>query len=122
MPNNVKHFVVHADDVDRARKFYECVLGWQFTSWGPPNFYPIRTGTNDDPGVQGALQGRRDVVPGKAMFGYECSIGVDSVDATIAAVEANGGKIVMPKFYIPAVGTLIFFEDTEGNVVGAMQY
>ena len=56
------------------------------------------------------------------MFGYECSIGVDSVDDTIAAVEANGGKIVMPKFYIPTVGTLIFFEDTEGNVVGAMQY
>ena len=28
----------------------------------------------------------------------------------------------MPKFHIPTVGTLIFFEDTEGNVVGAMQY
>lgn len=39
MPNNVKHFAVHADDVDRARKFYESVLGWQFTPWGPPNFY-----------------------------------------------------------------------------------
>jgi len=37
-------------------------------------------------------------------------------------VEANGGKIVMPKFHIPTVGTLVFFEDTEGNVVGAMQY
>jgi predicted enzyme related to lactoylglutathione lyase len=122
MPNNVKHFAVHADDVDRARRFYESVLGWQFTPWGPPNFYLIRTGTDEDPGVQGALQGRRDVVPGKPMFGYECSIGVDSVDDTIAAVEANGGKIVMPKFHIPTVGTLIFFEDTEGNVVGAMQY
>ena len=56
------------------------------------------------------------------MFGYECSVGVDSIDETIAAVEANGGKVVMPKFDIPTVGTLIFFEDTEGNVVGAMQY
>ncbi len=28
----------------------------------------------------------------------------------------------MPKFHIPTVATLIFFEDTEGNVVGAMQY
>jgi len=28
----------------------------------------------------------------------------------------------MSKFHIPTVGTLIFFEDTEGNVVGAMQY
>jgi predicted enzyme related to lactoylglutathione lyase len=56
------------------------------------------------------------------MFGYECTIGVDSIDDTVAAVEANGGKIVMPKFHIPTVGRLIFFEDTEGNVVGAMQY
>jgi uncharacterized protein len=122
MPNNVKHFAVHADDVDRARLFYENALGWKFTPWGPPNFYLIKTGTDEEPGIQGALQERREIVPGKKMFGYECSIGVDSIDETIAAVEANGGKIVMPKYHIPTVGTLIFFEDTEGNVVGAMQY
>jgi predicted enzyme related to lactoylglutathione lyase len=56
------------------------------------------------------------------MFGFECSLGVDSIDDTIAAIEANGGKIVLPKFQIPTVGTLIFFEDNEGTVVGAMQY
>jgi uncharacterized protein len=67
-------------------------------------------------------RGRREVVAGKKMHGFECTIGVDSIDDTIAAVEANGGKIVMPKFHIPTVGDLIFFEDTEGNVVGAMQY
>jgi predicted enzyme related to lactoylglutathione lyase len=122
MPNSVKHFAVHADDVDRARKFYESVMGWRFTPWGPPNFYLIKTGTDEDPGVQGALQGRREIVAGKPMHGFECTIGVDSIDDTIAAVEANGGKIVMPKFHIPTVGTLVFFEDTEGNVVGAMQY
>jgi predicted enzyme related to lactoylglutathione lyase len=122
MPNNVKHFAVHADDVERARAFYEKTFGWTFKPWGPPGFYLIQTGTDDDPGVQGALQGRREVVPGKPMFGFECSLGVDSIDDTIAAIEANGGKIVMPKFHIPTVGTLIFFEDTEGTVIGAMQY
>jgi predicted enzyme related to lactoylglutathione lyase len=84
----------------------------------PPGFYLIQTGTDEDPGVPGALHCRREVVPGKPMFGFECSLGVDSIDDTIAAIEANGGKIVMPKFHIPTVGTLIFFEDTEG----AMQY
>jgi len=122
MPNNVKHFAVHADDTDRARKFYESVMGWQFAAWGPPGFFLIKTGTDEEPGVGGALQGRREIVAGKPMHGFECTIGVDSIDATIAAVEANGGKIVMPKSHIPTVGTLIFFEDTEGNVVGAMQY
>jgi len=122
MPSNVKHFSINADNVPRARKFYENAFGWKFQPWGPPDFYLIKTGTADDPGVEGALQGRREIVPGKPMFGYECSLGVDSIDDTIAAVEANGGKIVMPKFHIPTVGTLIFFEDTEGNVIGAMQY
>ena len=122
MPNNLKHFAVHANDVERAKKFYETVMGWQFKAWGPPGFYLIKTGTAEDPGVQGALQGRREVVAGKPMFGFECTIAVDDVDETVRAVEANGGKIVMPKFHIPTVGTLIFFEDTEGNVVGAMQY
>jgi uncharacterized protein len=122
MASNLKHFAVHADDVDRARSFYEKAFGWNFTAWGPPGFFLIRTGTEDEPGVQGALQGRREIVRGKPMFGFECTLGVESIDDTIAAVEANGGKIVMPKFEIPTVGTLIFFEDTEGNVVGAMQY
>jgi len=98
MPNNVKHFAVHADDVDRARKFYESVLGWQFTPWGPPNFYLIRTGTDEDPGVQGALQGRRDVVPGKPMFGYECSIGVDSVDDTMRRLKPTAARSSCPSF------------------------
>ena len=122
MPNNVKHFSINADDVPRARRFYEKAFGWKFEPWGPPNFYLIKTGTDEDPGLHGALQGRREIVAGKPMFGFECTLGVSSIDETLAAVEANGGKIVMPKFHIPAVGTLIFFEDTEGNVVGAMQY
>lgn len=122
MPNNVTHFSINADNVPRARKFYESAFGWQFTPWGPPDFYLIRTGSKDDPGLHGALQGRREIVAGKPMFAFECTIGVASIDETIAAIEASGGKIVMPKFEIPTVGTLIFFEDTEGTVVGAMQY
>ena len=113
---------VLATDPEALAIFYEKAFGWQFTAWGPPGFFLIKTGTDDEPGVQGALQGRREVVPGKPMFGFECTLGVAAIDETIAAVEANGGKIVMPKFHIPTVGTLIFFEDTEGNVVGAMQY
>ncbi len=121
MANNLKHFAVHADDVNRARNFYERTFGWQFTAWGPPGFFLIKTG-NEEQAVQGALQGRREIVKGKPMFGFEGTLGVESIDETIAAVEANGGKILMPKFEIPTVGTLIFFEDTEGNIVGAMQY
>ena len=118
----VVHFEIHAGDPPRAIRFYEKVFGWHFEPWGPPGFYLIRTGTEEDPGLHGAMQGRREIVKGKPMFGFECTVGVDSIDETISLIEANGGKIVMPKFEIPTVGTLIFFEDTEGTVVGAMQY
>ena len=29
---NIAHFDVHADDVGRARKFYERVFGWRFSA------------------------------------------------------------------------------------------
>jgi uncharacterized protein len=122
MANNLKHFAINADDLPRARRFYERVFGWRFRPWGPPNFLLIETGTRDDPGVQGALQGRRELVPGGRMIGFECTIGVDDVDQVADAVRANGGRILMEKTTIVGVGDLIFFEDPEGNCVGAMRY
>lgn len=122
MPN-LAHFAINADDVPRARRFYENVFGWKFSAWGPPKFYQIETsGRGDAPGVRGALQGRRHLVAGQPTIGFECTIGVTSIDKTEEAVLANGGKIVLARSVIVGVGTLMFFQDTEGNVFGAMQY
>ena len=44
MPH-VAHFAINADDVPRARRFYERVFGWKFSAWGPPEFYKIETGS-----------------------------------------------------------------------------
>ena len=122
MANNIQHFAINADDLGRARHFYEKVFSWKFSPWGPPDFFLIDTGNEKDPGVKGALQKRRELVPGKKMIGYECSISVANVDKVAAAVKANGGKILMERTTIRTVGHLIFFEDPEGNVAGAMQY
>ena len=122
MPNNISAFAIHVDDVDRARGFYEKVFGWKFEPWGPPGFYLIVTGTSDNPGVRGLMHKRHEPVTGTGMKGFECTIGVENLDGTIRAIELNGGKIVMAKSNIPTVGSLIYFLDTEGNHVGAMQY
>jgi hypothetical protein len=120
MSNRLAHFAINADDLGRARRFYENVFGWKFSAWGPPGFFQIDTGAG--PGSPaGALQARRELIPGRPATGYECSLWVDDLDAVIAGIEANGGKIVMPRCTITGVGDLIFFEDTEGNVTGAMQ-
>jgi len=119
---NVSHFDVHADDLPRARRFYETVFEWKFNPWGPPDFFLIATGKEDDPGIHGALTKRRSHVEGKPMFGYECTISVANVDETAAAIETNGGQVILPKTCINGVGWIIQFLDTEGNVVCAMQY
>jgi hypothetical protein len=122
MPNHVSHFDIHADDLPRARRFYERVFGWVFRAWGPPDFFLIQTGPDSDPGIHGALSRRHDRVTGRGMLGFVCTISVDDIDATAVAVEANGGKVTQPRTVIATVGTLIQFHDTEGNVVCAMQY
>ena len=59
MPNSVDFFAINADDVPRARRFYETVFGWTFEPWGPPGFYLIET-EQQAGAIRGALQERRD--------------------------------------------------------------
>ena len=121
MPNNLCLFAIHADDLPKAKRFYERVFGWKIEPWGPPGFFLISTGSKKDPGVTGALQKRHEVVGGERFTGFECSVEVADVDATTAAVVANGGKIIMPKCEIPTVGWIVKFLDPDGNVVGMKQ-
>lgn len=118
----VAHFSINAENLARARGFYEKVFAWKFEPWGPPNFYMINTGDTQAKPVIGSLQGRRELVPGQRINTYECTISVASIDETIGAIQANGGRIVMAKSTIVGVGALVFFEDPEGNVAGAMEY
>lgn len=120
MPH-VAHFSINADDVERAKAFYRSAFGWGFSVFGPPGFYMI-DGAGGPGGLYASLQQRREIVPGKPMFGLECTVAVENSEAAEAAVRRAGGRIVMPRTVLAGVGTLFFFEDTEGNVLGAMQY
>jgi uncharacterized protein len=122
VPHNVVHFAIEADDLRRARRFYENVFGWKFTPWGPPDFFQIRTGTDDDPGVAGALQRRNDPLTGTGNRTFQCTIAVDSIERIMHRITAHGGTVVTEPCLIVGVGTLIYFNDPEGNRAGAMQY
>ena len=84
MPATFRHFAINADDVPRARHFYEGVFGWKFEPWGPPNFYQVK---NAGTGLLGALQERRDIVPNVRAACFETSFGVEDLKATIAAID-----------------------------------
>jgi uncharacterized protein len=119
MPNPLCHFAIHADDCQRALSFYQAVFGWKFQPWGPPGFWRILTG---QPGVEGALHQRHEPLTGTGVRGFECSISVQDVKSIAQSVSKHGGRVVMPSFAIHGVGTVMKFEDPEGNVVSAIQY
>jgi len=124
MPNQLSHFAIHADDLERARKFYGSIFGWTFKgldAFGVPmsdfcQIVPDASGNHI-----GAIQARKFNVAPERVIGYECSFAVADLDAVARAVEANGGKIVMKKSAIPGVGWIVKFLDTEGNLACAVQ-
>lgn len=119
---HLAHFAINADDLSRARRFYENVFGWTFSPYGPPGFFQINMGQTVVQPVLGALQQRRALAPGVELKGFECTLSVTDVHATARAIVENGGKIVMAVVTLPRVGQLLFFEDPEGNLAGALQY
>jgi uncharacterized protein len=119
MPATFRHFAINADDVQRAKAFYEEIFGWTFTPYGPPNFYQI---WNAGKGFIGALHERRQLADGKEIFGFEASFQVEDIRATLKAAEAKGGRILMQPYLIEGVGEIGYFEDSEGNACGVAQY
>src|SRR2546423_564561 len=52
----VIHFEIHADDPDRAVRFYQTVFAWEFTRYGGPMDYRlIKTGPDGEPGINPAI-------------------------------------------------------------------
>lgn len=119
--NRVIHFEIHADNPQRAIEFYNKVFNWEFTNWGSNDYWLIKTGPNDKPGINGGLIKRRGEIDGQAIIAYVCTIGVESVDETVKIVISNRGEIVVPKMPIPNVGWLVYCKDTEGNIFGIHQ-
>ena len=115
--SGVIHFELPVDQPDRAVKFYTEVFGWKIEKCeGPMDYWLIATGSEDEPGIGGALTLRSDLSAGTVN-----TIDVPSVDEAAAKVAAAGGKVVAPKMAIPGVGYLAYCQDTEGNTFGVMQ-
>ena len=117
-PFNISHFAIAADDVARAKRFYEDVFGWTITVWGPPGFYLIDTGN----GIAGALQQRPEPLSGTGLRGFECTVSVENVEESVAKILAAGGRTIYPKSTIPTVGDIAKMEDTEGNSFCVVRY
>ena len=115
--SRVIHFEIPAADPEKLSAFYQKVFGWKFDKWpGPMEYWMVVTGKDGEPGINGGMMRK----PG-GIAATTNTIGVNSVDAAVAAVVKAGGKNVMPKTPIPTVGYFAYCEDTEGNMFGVME-
>ena len=120
----VVHFGIHADDPERAIKFYSDLLGWTFTRWsGPGEYWMVKTGSDDQPGINGGLMKRMGPGPvaGQPVTSYVWTVDVTEIDNQITKACELGAEIAVPKMPIPGVGWLAYVKDTEGNLFGMMQ-
>lgn len=120
--NRVVHFEIHAENPERAIGFYNGLLGWEFNSWGGPmEYWVIKTGEDDQQGINGGLVRRRGLIDGQAVIAYVCTVEVASVDQALEKAASLGGTVALAKMPIPGVGWLAYVKDTEGNIFGMMQ-
>ena len=111
----ITHFIVPADDMERAKKFYVELFDWKIEKFpGPIDYYAITT--TDEKGEEGLGGGlRKREEPQEAIVNY---VDVPSVDEYIAKVKKLGGKVVVPKTAVPGIGYAAVCLDTENNTFG----
>ncbi len=114
----VIHFEITAERPERAKAFYEEVLGWTISSWeGPAEYLLVGTGSDRDaPGIDGGI-----MRAGGAFTGTITTAAVDDLSEALARVGAHGGSVVQEARAVPGVGWMAYCRDTEGNLFGLMQ-
>ena len=119
MQNPVGWFEIYVQDMPRASKFYETVLGVSFEAITDPTDDSVEM--NGFPsnyeayGASGALVKMKGVPSGgSTMIYFSCEdCGVEE-----SRVVGAGGKIERPKMSIGEYGFISLVWDTEGNMVG----
>jgi len=117
VPASIVWFEVPADEVGRAKSFYNKLFGWKMNKMpGPMEYWHMDTG-GADASPDGGVMKRQN--PGQQ--GITNYIGVASVEKAAAKVEKLGGKICMPKQAVPNMGYFAICQDPEGNMFGVWQ-
>ena len=120
MPSNpVVWFEIYVQDMQRAKAFYEKMLGVKLEKLDSPDpqiemySFPMQ---QDGAGAAGALAKMKDVPSG----GMGTLVYFTCEDCAVEAKRASssGGKLVKDKFSIGQYGHIAMVLDTEGNTIG----
>ena len=118
MANAINWFEIPVKNLDKAKKFYETILG---TTMQPMEamgmksaFFPADM---ENGSIGGCIIEGQDYEPtNKGSLVY--LNGGEDLSVPLSKVEQAGGKIILPKTAIGPNGFMAYFQDTEGNKVG----
>ena len=125
MTGKVVHFEVPAKNMKRAKGFYSTVFGWKMndikgTGMDYTLVGTVGTDKNQVPTEPGAINGGMMKMQ-KPFTGPIITLQVDSIDASLRAIEKHGGKTVTKKTPMGEWGFFGYFKDSEGNLMGLFQ-
>jgi uncharacterized protein len=113
--NRPVHFEILSDDPQATADFYRRVFKWESAAWEGQEYWLLTTGAAESPGIDGGIMRRHFPQP------VINTITVDSLDETLAQVEAAGGRKVHGPSEVPGVGMHVYCADPDGTLFGVMQ-
>ena len=101
-------------DIEGARAFYEAVVGWKIGEKSDMPGMDYRMINAPDGMVGGMLALDKEMIDGGAFPLWIGYIGVEDVDASVAAIKATGGHVHMGPTDIPGAGRMAMASDPQG--------
>lgn len=118
MKSAINWYEIPVSNMNRAKKFYSEVLGYELTEMPMPGlpFKYFRFPVEQGEGVGGVLVEGPGYAPRTegTMVYFNCG---EDLSGALSKVEKAGGKVVLQKTPVGAVGFMAHFTDTEGNKV-----
>jgi predicted enzyme related to lactoylglutathione lyase len=116
MAHAINWFEIPSKNFERAKSFYETVLGIKMMMPFPGMKYAMFPADMQNGEIGGGLIEDKGWEPaqGGALIYLN---GGDDLSVPLSKVEDAGGKIIIPKTSIGANGFMARFTDTEGNIV-----
>ena len=117
MKNAISWFEIPATDYERAKTFYNTMLGIEIADMlMPEGKYGMFPFDQENDGVGGGIMQMEGINPSAEGVTIYLN-GGDDLSGPLSRVEAAGGKIIMPKTDIGENGFMAQLLDTEGNRV-----
>jgi predicted enzyme related to lactoylglutathione lyase len=117
MANAISWFEIPAKNFERAKSFYETVLGIEIMVMTHPVYkYGMFPADMQNGQVGGGLVEGEGFEPSATGALVYLNAG-DDLAIPLSKIEAAGGKVILPKTSIGHNGFMAYFLDSEGNKV-----